>query len=138
MSDNYGTDLWCFDQVYTGRLATGTDLLAQAAYRRLTTPRGTLDDGDEGAIYGLDLADFVGHVGDASAVASLPAVVSAELLKDDRFASVDVKSSAVTGTDGLTAITLGITITPHDADDPFTLTVGVSSLTVQLLGVSPQ
>lgn len=134
MSDNYGTDLYCADQLFTGRLVTGVDLLAQAAYRRLTTPRGMLDDGDEGAIYGLDLADLIGQP--SGTVDSLPAIVSAELLKDDRFAAVDVSASSVTDSAGLTAITLAIGITPHDADEPFTLTVGVSEVTVQLLGVT--
>lgn len=131
---SYGTDLYCLDRLFTGRLVSGTELLAQAAYRRLTTPRGTLDDGDEGAIYGIDLADLVGQP--SGTVDSLPAIVSAELLKDDRFAAVHVDASAVTGSDGLTEVTLAIAVTPHDESDPFTLTVAVKDLTVQLLGVT--
>lgn len=133
---SYGKDSYCADRLVTGRYATGSDLLAQAAYRRLTTARGTLDDGEEGSVYGLDVADFVGRVGDAAAVELLPSLVEAELRKDDRFASVDVATSIVTDSAGLSTIALDVTITPFDSGEAFTLSVAVSAVTVALLGVT--
>lgn len=133
----YGRDSYCYDRLHTGRLASGAELLAQAAYRRLTTARGTLDDGEEGTVYGFDVLDFVGRVGTADVVDALPPAVAAELLKDDRFESVDVRASAVTDSAGLTSITLDIDIFPHDEAGPFTLSLAVSDVTVALLGVTP-
>lgn len=134
---SYGTDLYCFDRLFTGRLVTGIDLLAQAAYRHLTTARGTLDDGEDGQVYGIDVADFIGRVGDASAEALLPPMVQAELLADDRFAAVEASATAVTNDAGETEITLDIDITPVDASEAFTLSLAVSAVSVEVLGVTP-
>lgn len=133
---SYGSDLWCFDRLFTGRFATGTDLLAQAAYRRLTTARGTVDDGEDGQVYGVDIADFVGRVGDASAVDTLAPLVAAELRKDDRFATVEAQASADTNAAGETSIVLSIDITPIDAAESFTLSLAVSAVSVEVLGVT--
>ena len=137
---SYGQDTWMRNGVLTtGRMATGVDLLAQAIYCRLTTPRGTLDDGDEGIVYGLDLCEFIGRQTTADAAASIPAAVEAELSKDDRFATVAARASVTRGTDGLDAIALAVDVVPYDeqAAAPFTLTLAVSAVTVAVLGVSP-
>lgn len=135
---SYGTDTWMYDELRTGRMATGVDLLAQACYRRLTTPRGTLDDGDDGAVYGLDLAGFIGSATPQNAEATIPPLVEAELLKDDRLASVEASATAVTDSAGLTAITLDVLVTPFDeSTSTFTLTLAVSAVTVEILGVTP-
>lgn len=136
---SYGTDLYMFDRLVTGRMATGVTLLAQAIYRRLTTPRGTLDDGDEGVVYGLDLAEFLGRQATPDAIANTGPALEAEILKDDRIASVTAVASAVTGADGLTTTTVEITAIPYDetAAAPFAMTLAVSDVTVSLLGVSP-
>lgn len=135
---SYGTDTWMYDELRTGRMATGVELLAQACYRRLTTPRGTLDDGDDGAVYGLDLAGFIGSSTPQNAEATIPPLVEAELLKDDRLASVEASATAVTDSAGLTAITLDVLVTPFDeAISAFTLTLAVSAVTVEILGVTP-
>lgn len=131
---SYGTDTYCYDRPVTGRLATGVELLAQACYRRLTTPRGTLDDGEDGVVYGTDIADFVGrHDADLA-----PAAVEAELLKDDRIASVNASASVATAADGAVTVTLEIDVFPYDETTPFRLTLAASDVTVALLGVTPQ
>jgi hypothetical protein len=132
----FGKDTYCYDRIVTGRTATGVELLAQAIYRRLTTPRGTLDDGDEGLVYGLDVSDFVGMVGTQRAVDALPGIVEAEILKDDRISSASVTASVVTDSAGLSTVTLAITAVPLDELETFTLTLSVSDVTVALLGVS--
>jgi hypothetical protein len=132
----FGKDTYCYDRIVTGRTATGVELLAQAIYRRLTTPRGTLDDGDEGLVYGLDVSDFVGTIGTQRAVDALPGIVEAEILKDDRISSASVTASVVTDSAGLSTVTLAITAVPLDELETFTLTLSVSDVTVALLGVS--
>jgi hypothetical protein len=133
---SYGTDTYCYDQIFTGRLASGFELIAQAVYRRLTTPRGTLDDGEEGSVYGFDLLDFVGTVGSDAAVDALPDAVVAEALKDDRVDRCEVTATVERSADGLATILLDVDIFPHDAAGPFTLSVSVSDVTVALLGVT--
>lgn len=134
---SYGTDVYCYDQVFTGRFATGLEALAQAIYRRLTTPRGTLDDGEEGSVYGLDVLDFTGTVGTVAAVDALPDVVRAEILKDDRVGRVEITAAVERLTSGLVLINLDIDVFPADETDPFQLSLAVSDVTVALLGVTP-
>jgi len=136
MSEGFGRDTSCFDELRTGRLVSGTDLLAEAIYRRLTTPRGTLRDGDEGLVYGLDLQGFVGTVGTQDAADALPDAVIAEVLKDDRVERCECSAAAQTGTDGLTTIILDVDVFPRDQTENFTLTLSVDDVTVELLGVS--
>lgn len=136
MATGFGTDSHCYDAIRTGRLVSGLELLAQAIYRRLTTPRGTLDDGDEGLVYGLDLFDFVGTLGTDEAVAAIPDVIAAEVLKDDRIERVEVSASVERSSDGLVTVIVDIDAFPADQSQPFTLTLAVSDVTVELIGVS--
>jgi hypothetical protein len=133
---SYGSDIWCFDQPFTGRLASGVDVVAQAIYRRLTTPRGTLRGGEEESVYGLDLLDFVGTVGTTAALDALPPVVEAETLKDDRILSADVTATFTISSAGEVAITLQIECVLRDSDEEFALTLGISDVAVSLLGVT--
>jgi hypothetical protein len=135
MATGFGTDTWCTDQIFTGRLASGVELVAQAAYRRLTTARGTLRDGDDGQVYGTDVSDFVGMVGPDNAVDALPDVVVAELLKDDRLERVDVNASIVRDSAGLATVTLEIDAGCRDSGETFTLTLAVGDVTTALLGL---
>lgn len=133
----YGTDIWCAGALSTGRLARGRQVVVQALFRRLTTPRGTLRDGDEAANYGIDLADYVGAVGHDTAVASLPGVVRGELLKDGRVIQVDVETPVVTrGSDGMISIALQLFAYLTDELDPVSLTLAISDVNVHLLGVT--
>lgn len=134
MAEGYGTDTYCWDRLRTGRLVSGVELVAQALYRRLTTPRGTLRDGDAGQIYGLDMQDFVGRVGTADAIAALPALVRAEILKDDRVTNATVKATTTTSPAGLISVTLTIDAELVNAGNQFQLTLGVSAVTVAVLG----
>lgn len=136
MSTGFGTDLWCLDALKTGRLVSGAELVAQAIYRRLTTARGTLRDGADGEVYGTDVADFVGLVGPDNAVDAIPDVIVAEVLQDDRVDSVSVKSSIARDAAGRVAITVDIAATLADEGGDFTLTLGISDVAVELLGLS--
>lgn len=130
----YGVDIYAWDRLRTGRLVSGVELVAQAIYRRLTTPRGTVRDGEDGSVYGLDIQDFVGRVGTPDAIAAIPALVRAEVLKDDRLTNVTVKATATTDRAGLIAIRIQIDAELVNAGDRFELTLGVSSVSVALLG----
>jgi hypothetical protein len=133
---SYGSDTYCFDELRTGRMATGVDVVAQALYRRLNTPRGTLRDGDDGLVYGIDLLDFVGSIGTENAVAAIPDVVVAEVLKDDRVERAECKATIERGSEGLVAILLDIDCFLHDSEESFTLSLSVSDVSVALLGVT--
>ncbi|MFA5436583.1 MAG: hypothetical protein WC372_11150 [Candidatus Neomarinimicrobiota bacterium] len=129
----YGSEVWCLSELGTGRLVSGRAALAQALYRRLVTPRGTLRGGREESAYGLDVAGYVGAVGTTVARIALPAVVRAELLKDDRVRSVTVSATSVEESGGITLV-LDLDVTPHDEDEEFRLTLGVSDVGVSVLG----
>ena len=135
MATGFGTDIWCTDQIFTGRLASGAELVAQAIYRRLTTARGTLRDGDDGQVYGTDVSDFVGMVGPDNAVDALPDVVVAEILKDDRVERADVSASIVRDSAGLSTVTIDIDCVLRDSGESFTLTLAVSDVSTALLGL---
>ena len=135
MATGFGSDLVCFDQIFTGRLHSGADLVAAAIYRRLTTARGTLRDGDDGQVYGTDVSDFVGMVGPDNAIDALPDVVVAEVLKDDRVERVDVSAAIVRDSAGLATVTIEIDAALRDSGETFTLTLAVSDTSAALLGV---
>jgi hypothetical protein len=132
---SYGTDIFCYDRLMTGRLASRAEVVAQAVFRRLTTARGTLRDGDEGLVYGLDLLGFVGTVGTDAAIAALPDAIRAECLKDDRVDACDVSVLADRGTDGLVTLLIDVGCSLANEDDVFRLSVSVSNVEVALLGV---
>ncbi len=136
MSVGFGTDTYAFDTLLTGRLATGAELVAQALFRRLITSRGTLQDGPDGEVYGLDLQDFIGSVGPRNAIDALPDVVRAEMVKDDRVESAEAAVDAVYATDGTVTLTISISVTLADEGGDFVLTVAASEVSTAFLGVS--
>lgn len=122
----------CADNLRTGRYSTGARLVAEAVYRRLITPRGMLRGGDEEANYGLDLAALVGTASTPALLASLPARIKNEVLKDERLrdASVSVTSAVAGAATTWTIAVRGLT----DAG-PFVLRLAVSDVTTELLGL---
>lgn len=132
MASVFGTDTSCTTSLRTGRLVTGPRLVAEASYRRLTTPRGMLRGGADEANYGLDLADEIGSTNIVATAASLPGRISSELLKDERLDSVEVK---VTTTTIGPSTTFYVSIEGQTAEGPFLLTLAVSDVTVSLLGI---
>jgi hypothetical protein len=131
----YGRDTWCGDRLITGRMARGPVAVALSLYRRFRTPRGTLRGGDEAQAYGLDLAGFVGAVGYESALGALPGMVRAEALKDDRITDVDVAATIARNANGEIHIELVIVATLSDESSTFTQTLGVTGVTLDLLGI---
>lgn len=129
----FGRDISCTTSLRTGRYASGVRLVAEAAYRRLSTPRGLLQGGEEEANYGLDLSQMIGSVSSSDVAASLPSQIDAELTKDERIDSVT--SSVTSFTDG-PATTWLINISCGTSDGAFSLQLSVADLRVELLRIT--
>lgn len=132
MTTGYGVEVWCTDSLVTGRLVSGWRVVAQALYRRLITPRGTLRGGAEQAAYGVDLAEYIGRVAYPGVIATLPGLVRGEFLKDDRVADALVTVTSDTATNGAVAITIVAVVQLQDTDEQFALTITADSGGVQL------
>ncbi len=134
MTTDYGRDISCLDSLRPGRFVSGVRLVAEAAYRRLNTPRGLLRGGEEEENYGLDLTALVGGSSTKADAASLPGRIAVELKKDDRIDTVDVE--VLPSVDG-PATSLQITISAVTIqDEAFELVLLASDVTVELLKVS--
>jgi hypothetical protein len=130
---NFGVDLSCTTGIRSGVLVSGVLLVAESAYRRLTTPRGMLYGGEDEQNFGLDIVGILGTAGTPDEAASIPAQIEAELLKDARISAV---TANITSTKSGPAVTWGINVQATTDDGPFTLVLAVSDVTVQLLGIS--
>jgi hypothetical protein len=143
MSEGFGVDTWCLDSLAPGRYARGSTLVAQAIYRRLITPRGTLqplDDetgGDEEGAYGFDVSGYCGAVGYDTALFAMPGQVRNEIKKDDRVSEALVTATMSEDGAGEVSITLSIDVTLAEEGGDFTLTLGVSSVSVAIIGGLP-
>jgi hypothetical protein len=133
MATNFGRDISCTTGLRSGRYASGRRLVAEACYRRLSTPRGMLRGGDEEADYGIDLSEYLGASRPKAAAASLPAIIEAELRKDERVEQVD---TTVTLTSNGVASELLLTVRVTTGEGPFDLQVSVDEVSVELLGIS--
>jgi hypothetical protein len=113
-------------------MSRGVVLLGEAAYRRLTTKRGQLRGGPEEENYGIDLLEYIGASNPKRAAAQLPGVIQNELLRDERFASAVATVTVIDDSE----LDIAIEIEASDGTS-FTLRLGVSDVTVQLLGIEP-
>jgi hypothetical protein len=125
-----GRDIGCTTGLRTGRFVTKGRLVGEAAYRRLTTPRGMLRDDLD---YGLDLTEMIGSANPRATAAALPGQIKSELLKDQRIVSVD--ADVTVSTSG-PATTFTIDIRAETTLGPFTLALLASDVTVELLGIA--
>ncbi len=133
MATDYGREMSCTDSLKTGRFVSGVRLVAEAAYRRLTTPRGMLRGGEEDQNYGIDLTDIVGTANPTNTAASLPGRIKSELLKDERIESVGVEILVtVEGPE----TSFEIAIDAVTGAGPFALKLLATAVTVELLGIS--
>lgn len=125
----YGQDVSATRRVNYGRTVSGGELLAEAAYRRLITVRGTLLDDPN---YGLGLVRWLQAEYTPSMLAALPAIIRLELMKDPRLDSVAVE---ITDTrNASSAVSLQIDITGSGVNgEGFILVLAVSDVTVDLL-----
>lgn len=126
----FGTDLsWTWDVDPAHRLVSGAELVAQACFRRLITPRGALlDDPD----YGLDLRAELSRAQTREYTASLPGRIEAELRKDPRVLAVAVEIEALAGFGNYE-----IAINGTCSEGPFELVVGVAEAAILLRRSTP-
>lgn len=133
MATDFGYDTSATTSLRTGRFSSGPRLVAEACFRRLITPRGSLRGGEEERDYGLDLEGLIGTNDSASIAAALPGRIENELLKDERLQSVTV--SVVVSRAG-PAVTYTITIDGTTNEGPFSLQLLASEVTVSILGIT--
>ncbi len=131
---DFGYDTSCTTSLRTGRFAAGPRLVAEACFRRLSTPHGTLRGGDAEADYGLDLLNVIGNATTASAAAALPGQIQSELLKDERVSQVDATVNSSIDSAGAVSWTIAIEATTDEG--PFTLVLSVNDVTVEILGLT--
>ncbi|WP_437606249.1 hypothetical protein WMF20_35355 [Sorangium sp. So ce834] len=123
----FGVDLDCADDLREDmRLASPTLTLAQAAYRRLTTPRGAVLDAPD---YGLDVRQFFSRGMTAAEVAAIPGQVRSELTKEERLEDVEVRARMLDGA------TLELVVRCRTAAGPFEMTMNVTAAAAVLAGV---
>lgn len=122
-----GTDISTFPRLDgTFTPISGGRVVVEAIARRLSTPRGMLSFHPD---YGLDLRAWLNASVRDSDIEALRSAIVDECLKDERvFATsrVDVAFDRQTGT---ARVTIGLVI----SSGPFTLVLGVSSLSVDIL-----
>lgn len=131
MATDYGRDTLCINGLRTGRYAVGVWNVAQTAYHRIITPRGTLRGGEDEENFGLGIEDLIGHTADEELQASLPGQIYSELRKDERITDVDTKITAATDPDGET--TYEIDVRAKTGEGPFQLVLTASAVKVELL-----
>lgn len=126
---DFGVDLdWRDDLNPTGRLVSGVELLGQAAFHRLRTPRGAcLDAPDDG----LDLSEYLSNGMTPTEIAAIPGEIRSELLKDERFLEADITFTQ----DSPDSFRFKIVITPS-AGPVFELVLAVADAAVKLISLS--
>lgn len=131
MSTNFGKDVSCLRSIRSGRYVTGTRLVAEAYFRRLTTPRGLLEGGEEEANYGLDLTEYVGTTSSIADLRALEGRIVNELAKDERTERTDV-TVAVSGTGPLRK--LQVVIRAQTSAGPFQFQMSVGQASAEFFG----
>jgi hypothetical protein len=132
---SYGVDTYCLDSLRTGRLVSLAMHVGQNLYHRFTTPKGSLPGGDEEKDYGDDLTALVGTAVTAADIAAMPGRIEAAAMKDERIGSVEVTVIPTTSGPGV-ELTVTIDATLVDDSAGFSLVLGVSAVSVTLLGLS--
>jgi len=121
----YGIDLSCVTDVTEAldevdpNSPTG---IAEAAIRRLTTPRGGLIDDPD---YGINLTGYLNKGTTTEELRTLVGDIRNELRKDDRIDDVDATIEYIAATNSMR---VKVVFTPADPDlDTFTLTFTVDN-----------
>ena len=129
MLRDFGSDLACatdLDPLMRELYDDDPRLVAESCIRRLQTPRGALMDDPD---YGYDLRLVLRSAAYPNKLGALPSLIRAELSKDDRVESLDIKAHF---SQDVRAQTIELTIYGTTAVGPFTLTGSLSSETLRL------
>lgn len=118
---DYGTDISCttdLDPFF--RMVSGTEMMAQAAVRRLMCRKGSLLSDP---LYGIDVRDFLNSRVDAVALRQkIPALIIGELTRDERIDTV-----VVVATYNQNTKVLNLDIKCTGATGPFSLVLSVAA-----------
>jgi len=128
MTTDYGRDTSCTRGIRSGRLVRGTVLLAEAIFRRLTTPPGMLRDDPS---YGLDLEAMIGLTGSSAEAGMWAQQIRNQCLKDERLQ--DAIATVTRGDPGTWDVTVDCIAREGE---PFSLRIGIAGVTVELLGIT--
>lgn len=123
----YGADTSCTDSFKPGTLVSGPTLVAEAVYRRWTTPRGRLLEDPH---YGLTIADYLSLELTPENAARIPAELKAEAMKDDRLDSCSY-TSTLTGTGA--SLTLQADFDFECGEGPFSLSVTLTATSFEVI-----
>jgi hypothetical protein len=124
---DYGLDMWCTTDI-DPLLAdvTGEELMSQVCLHRLFTRKGALLSAPSANT--LDARDFLsGSIG-PNDIPKIQALCQGVLLDDER-----IQTAVVVATFNSSTRILTLQINGTGANGPFSLTLAVSSVTVQLL-----
>lgn len=119
----FGADLSCTDDITHDAAELPGDsplAVAQANYRRLTTPHGSVPDDPD---YGLDVRGFLNRGLTQKSLQEIPGQVRGELRKDDRN---DPSNLVVTMTILPDFKSFDLDIRAQAATGPYTLTLAVT------------
>lgn len=129
MATDYGTDLYC-DTDMDGSLTevSGSLLMQQVILKRLYTPKGSLLSAPSENT--IDLREWLSSSVDPThrEITGAKAAAVSALMADQRIESVTVTPAFDAATR-----TLRVSIAGFGAEGPFSLTIGVTSLTVDIL-----
>lgn len=128
MSADFGSAWSCVDDLtMPARYVTGNRVVGEAMARRLSTDRGGLISDPT---YGYDLTAEMDDDASPSDLAAIAAQIQAECVKDQRVLAA---VATVTLAGGVLIVTIQVTT----AAGPFTLTLSVDQVSVQILKVTP-
>lgn len=127
MATDFGTDVSVYpdlDPAFSP--LSGTRVLCEAIAKRLSTPHGALAYAPD---YGSDIRAFLNAGLTSSQVGALRAQIEAEVVKEERIQSCVAACSLDTRTQ-----TLNVALTLVADSGPFVLVLGVTSITLSILG----
>lgn len=136
---DYGRDISCLDDCDPMMSELANDdinVLKQAIFRRLITNRGGIIDDP---LYGYNLTQWISKASTPKELAAMKGEIRAEVMKDERvqFCSVLVEKKSPTvsiaGSRSGNIVGADVTINVRSSAGPFTLTLAVGDVTVELL-----
>jgi hypothetical protein len=126
LGDPRGADVSVFPVMGGGfPLISGRRVVLEACLKRLQTRRGMLWNHPD---FGLDLRDYIGEAVTDAVMAQLRTDVAAEIEKEERVLGVEVGVIWVAQSQRLY-----LTLTIYDGNGPFSLTLQVTQLSVDVV-----
>jgi hypothetical protein len=131
VAEPYGRDTSATTRIHRGRVVSGARLLAEAAFRRLVTERGTLLDDPN---YGFAVKQFLNADMTPARRAAAPGLIRLELQKDDRIVSGSIRVDITEEREPNGSLSWTIDVAAVGVDEgPFEFSVSVDEVTVELL-----